>query len=1761
MMAIPIILKYRHGHRCDEYNIELDLASTGEMLKAQIFSLTKVAPDDQIIYIDGKPLQDDANMGAMALTPKQEIMMVAARKAEEERTEMPITTEPAEYNRPAVRPEETAYKNRSPARADPDYYTLKNKDSTVYWYNLFHSFRRPIDEYSRSALRTNGRAKVAILDSGIDMHHGGVTEAEKKRIKECRSFLSQVPDDAGDSDTHYHGTLVARLLLQQAPFADIYIARVKGDKDSSLCPKSITEAIEYAIYPWDVDIISMSWGFESKHSNIEDAIRKAFKKGKIMFVAASNTGANLPEETPITFPANMPEVICINSSDGYGEKSNFNPPRLPGHYNFSTLGEAVLESLQPETNQVTRKRESGTSFATPLAAAIAASFIELLRQPKWGKAKIDATLLEKVRTRDGILRILVAISRESGGFNYLLPWSLLKCRSWPKACPDRCRQAREIAGRKISKILDDALLPPADLETIADAPRLAHVAAADVRDRTNEYRPVCIDGTRADLLRRIEAWANGSYEQRICWLSGRLGTGKSTVARTVALQYADQGLLGGTFFFSKSEQDLKTLSKFVSSLAHQISQLSPSLRLTISKVKRDDNEIERKAVRTQWMQLIYNPLSLLNSRDLPIIIVIDALDECEGLDREKVMGIINLCICASALQNVSVRFLITSRPERHIQAAFEEFPEKVYQIALDEIDKSIVDLDISRLFRKELGSLRRETRGVEAHWPSDELISNLTERVNGLFVYAALICRYLRGLANNRASSIKERVGQIFQDQKAFSTLDDMYDHILTQAVTGEEKEKLTKQLKTILGVIVALLEPMPETSLCALCPEELELGVVCDRLDSLRSVLVVPDLVVPDLVVPDLVAPEIDKNAVYISHHSFREFLWSKLDGSRLAWINERARQDLFTTCIRLLSNKSKGGLRRDICGLNHPGTEIHQVDGKKLEGCIALHIRYACQHWVDHLKELSPSQRREIDLHDHGEVHEFLQIHLLHWLEALSLLGVAPEAVRMIQILGGMLDANESPQLYAFVKDAERFIVFNRATIEKTPLQVYYSALVFAPQQSLIRKQFEQEMPSWIARFPEVQPKWTSLRMTLGPVTKQTPTRDSNDKGHDYIAFSEDGEILVSVLGTGKLQVWDATTGVLLNSFPQDFGASFSPKSKLVASTSRKGIVDIFDAASGATVRSLGISPNEPNENTQICAVSFSSDSKQLAVGTKRGLIHLWDIESDKLLRTLDAFVAGSDQDEARNGHELTSPTYSSDNKLVVATSKTYHSYRSYFKVYVWSVDVGKILYMSESCDSYAFSPEYKLLVVISSEKAHVIDVVTGEVVYTIDKCAAAGFSSDGKLATVSYLVANPQLRDAATGALSGTTLCPTTGLFYARSVIFSRNGKLLMLVSRHKDRLLLWDTSTGEFCRLFTANHVDHTIAALSPDNTVIASGSEDGAVRIWDVATLVFTTTITLSATDMADRPHRSWIRGLAVSPDGTLVATSAMDEPITIWDARTGDPLRQSIDCEEVEVVFSPHSKMLVSRNVSGHLVCWDVTSLKKLHTLDPDSRVIAMAISPNSKMIAAACDDMIPPYRAYLYDAETGEELGKQLSSAGQFKAIAFSPDNRSIAMAAGSVVGVWDVTTGELRRVVNIGDHPPRALAFLTDDAKLLMKRKKPGCSPPHDIYELVELTTNTVLRELKDYEVVARWYSCSTRSGYISTNRGLLRITSEDLTVTDFNINSLFVGGSWVMNNGRKVLWLPSEYSSGNIAVKDNLVVFGLASGEVTFMEFNFF
>lgn len=139
------------------------------------------------------------------------------------------------------------------------------------------------------------------------------------------------------------------------------------------------------------------------------------------------------------------------------------------------------------------------------------------------------------------------------------------------------------------------------------------------------------------------------------------GSGKSTIARTIAHEFRRLDRLGASFFFSRNTKDRADASNVISTLAVQLTEFSTDLKQNIRQVVDKHPHIADTAKAKQWQQLIFTPLSMLESSrtdSSTTVIVIDALDECG--DQEDVKFLLLPLANMNAMATVKV--LITSRP-------------------------------------------------------------------------------------------------------------------------------------------------------------------------------------------------------------------------------------------------------------------------------------------------------------------------------------------------------------------------------------------------------------------------------------------------------------------------------------------------------------------------------------------------------------------------------------------------------------------------------------------------------------------------------------------------------------------------------------------------------------------------------------------------------------------------------------------------------------------------------------------------------------------------------------------------------------------------------------------------------------------------------------------------------------------------------------------------------------------------------------------
>ncbi|KAM3075289.1 hypothetical protein ACMFMG_007269 [Clarireedia jacksonii] len=221
-----------------------------------------------------------------------------------------------------------------------------------------------------------------------------------------------------------------------------------------------------------------------------------------------------------------------------------------------------------------------------------------------------------------------------------------------------------------------------------------HLPEADSFDLQQDL--TCLPNTRVDLLQEIYHWADGKDERFIFWLNGLAGTGKSTIARTIAQRYNKEKRLGASFFFSRVSGDISHASKFITSLAEQLTSNIPSLQHYISDTITERSDITSQSLRDQWQQLVLRPLSRLNGSSslFSYVLVIDALDECDN--ENDIRMILQLLATARELKTVQLRIFLTSRPEIPIRTGFNQIPNTERQsFVLHSISPAIVDHDIS----------------------------------------------------------------------------------------------------------------------------------------------------------------------------------------------------------------------------------------------------------------------------------------------------------------------------------------------------------------------------------------------------------------------------------------------------------------------------------------------------------------------------------------------------------------------------------------------------------------------------------------------------------------------------------------------------------------------------------------------------------------------------------------------------------------------------------------------------------------------------------------------------------------------------------------------------------------------------------------------------------------------------------------------------------------------------------------------------------
>ena len=663
----------------------------------------------------------------------------------------------------------------------------------------------------------------------------------------------------------------------------------------------------------------------------------------------------------------------------------------------------------------------------------------------------------------------------------------------------------------------------------------------------------CLRGTRESVLNEIESWTKDFNKSPVFWLNGLAGTGKSTIAQTIAERVFADGLLGASFFCSRDFEDRSGLHFIFPTLAFQLAHKYPDFRDHLVSLLQSNPDIVDESLYSQMERLIVEPL---RSVDLSTVIVIDALDECR--DEEPSSAI--LSVLGRFVERIpGVKFFITGRPEPRIKTGFRLplLVDSTNVFVLHDVHPSLINNDIRLFLKHELSELARRRR--LNGWPSDEDLDILCHRASGLFVYAVASVKFL----DNKVQLPKRRLeviaglpertdheGRTRLNSK--TTLDSLYTSII-EAAFGEEDPEVSPKVRSTIGAIALLVNPLPPPAIAEL--------ICLDPEEVILFLTLVQSLLVFD---------EDSNQPVKPFHKSFPDFVTdpSRCTDARFYISPDRLHLELVTNCLKVMND----GLERNLLSLPDYtlNSEIEDLE-ERINNRISGALRYACQSWHNHLAKPGEDVTNVV-LH----LRIFLEEKFLAWLEVVSVLGDTRGAVTALERLVPWLQevcfclstaylilihvtnqASGAEELLDTARDCFRFVTKFFEPINVSAVHIYHSALELSPLSSIIRKLYYHwrgtSFPRVVAGTPDAWDDsihlngeahyhsytWSpcgrfvaaraletvDIRDPLSSELHSTLTQP-NAEYAGQLAYSPDGHSLASLSGT-SLTIWDIQTG----------------------------------------------------------------------------------------------------------------------------------------------------------------------------------------------------------------------------------------------------------------------------------------------------------------------------------------------------------------------------------------------------------------------------------------------------------------------------------------------------------------------------------------------------------------------------------------------------------------------------------------------------------
>ncbi len=508
-----------------------------------------------------------------------------------------------------------------------------------------------------------------------------------------------------------------------------------------------------------------------------------------------------------------------------------------------------------------------------------------------------------------------------------------------------------------------------------------------------------IEGDKDRLLKDCYAWILDDVsfqrwrtqdEARLLWINGDPGKGKTMMtmgliaelsqgpraklsSRTVSKMFAklklgSQSCLVTYFFCQSTRPELNTAASALRGLMYLLVAQRPQL---VKHVQKRYGTVGKQLFEgPNAVYALREVLSdMLNDVSLPLTyLLVDALDECTS----GLLEFLRIITDASLGRRPRVKWLVTSRNMPEIAQYLQPDAAGV-KVSL-EVKASHVSRAVAAFVQykvQQLTTVHAYDLELQA-----EVQQQLRDKAEGTFLWVSLVCKELEGVPLYRAREVLQALPP---------GLGPLYERMIAQ-IAGQDAET-AEYCRAILRSITLTFRPLQLRELAVAS------GLPRDQFGNVQAVA--------DLVNRCGSFLTMREDLVSFIHLSAKDFFTT---GSGQQVFSGPLEEEQEQMTYRLL-DAMDSTLRRDMCSLQKPGIRIQEAIGYVQGSCLPQ-IAYACEYWVEHLQ--AGGRTCSDMLADGGIVHHFFQKHLLHWLEAMSLLQKIPEAKLALQKLEQVINVS---------------------------------------------------------------------------------------------------------------------------------------------------------------------------------------------------------------------------------------------------------------------------------------------------------------------------------------------------------------------------------------------------------------------------------------------------------------------------------------------------------------------------------------------------------------------------------------------------------------------------------------------------------------------------------------------------------------------------------------------------------------------------------